>query len=59
MTDKRLINFNAATAEDLILKRFAEESGRSRTDVLREAIRALEPRLAGPAKAARQAKVKP
>jgi hypothetical protein len=54
MADKRLINFNATEAEDALLTAYAKETGRTKTDVLRELIRSLEP----PPKRAKRVKAK-
>jgi hypothetical protein len=56
MIGKRLINFNVTTAGDALLTAFAQQTGRTKTDVLREAVRALETRLARAPKAARPPK---
>ena len=44
MADKRLINFNATAAEDALLTAYAAQTGRTKTDLLREFIRSLEVR---------------
>jgi uncharacterized protein (DUF1778 family) len=42
MSAKRLINVRVTEAEDRILSAYAEKTGRSRTDILREFIRKLK-----------------
>lgn len=42
MANKRLINFNATSTEDALLTAYAEQTGRTKTDVLRELIRSLK-----------------
>jgi uncharacterized protein (DUF1778 family) len=45
MTDKRLINLRVSAEEDALLAAYAERTGRTRTDVLRELIRGLQRRM--------------
>jgi uncharacterized protein (DUF1778 family) len=45
MTEKRLINVRVSAEEDALLAAYAERTGRTRTDVLRELIRSLKRKL--------------
>ena len=45
MQEKQLINARVTVDEALILSSYAEMTGKSQTEIIRQAIRALEPRL--------------
>jgi hypothetical protein len=51
MAEKRLINVRVTDGEDALLTAYAERSGRTKSDVLRELIRSLEPLKARPKRA--------
>lgn len=46
MTEKKLINIRVSVEEDKLLTSYAEETGRTKTDVIRELIRSLRKKLA-------------
>ena len=46
MTEKKLINIRVTAEEDALLTSYAEATGRTKTDVVRELIRSLRKKLA-------------
>jgi predicted DNA-binding protein len=45
MTEKKLINIRVTAEEDALLTSYAEATGRTKTDIVRELIRSLKKKL--------------